>query len=91
MLVISIIFNTILLFLFLQVFNDTLDNDTATDSGVSVILVLLDLTLAFDTVDHKMLLSRLECYVGIQGTVINWFKSYLTNRHFSVGLGNFSS
>lgn len=88
MLVISIIFNTILLFLFLQVFNDTLDNDTATDS---VILVLLDLTLAFDTVDHKMLLSRLECYVGIQGTVINWFKSYLTNRHFSVGLGNFSS
>ncbi len=72
----------------LRVLNDTL---LATDSGDSVILILLDLTSAFDTVDHKTLLSRLEYFVGIQGTVLSWFKSYLTNRSFSVILGNFSS
>ncbi len=72
----------------LRVLNYTL---LATDSGDSVILILLDLTSAFDTVDHKTLLSRLEYFVGIQGTVLSWFKSYLTNRSFSVRLGNFSS
>ncbi len=72
----------------LRVLNDTL---LATDSGDYVILILLDLTSAFDTVDHKTLLSRLEYFVGIQGTVLSWFKSYLANRSFSVRLGNFSS
>ncbi len=72
----------------LRVLNDTL---LATDSGDSVILILLDLTSAFNTVDHKTILSRLEYFVGIQGTVLSWFKSYLTNRSFSVRLGNFSS
>ncbi len=52
---------------------------------------MLDLTSAFDTVDHGTLLSRLEYFAGIQGTVLSWFKSYLTNRTFSVRLGNFSS
>ncbi len=72
----------------LRVLNDTL---LVTDSGDHVILILLDLTSAFDTVDHGTLLSRLEYFVGIQGTVLSWFKSYLTNRTFSVRLGNFSS
>ncbi len=67
----------------LRVLNDTL---LATDSGDHVILILLDLTSAFDTVDHGTLLSRLEYFVGIQGTVLSWFKSYLTNRTFSVRL-----
>ncbi len=69
-------------------YHDTL---LETDSGDHVILILLDLTSAFDTVDHGTLLSRLEHFVGIQGTVLSWFKSYLTNRTFSVRLGNFSS
>ncbi len=72
----------------LQVLNDTL---LATDTGDYVILILLDLTSAFDTVDNKTLLSRLEYFVDIQGIVLSWFKSYLTNRSFSVRLGNFSS
>lgn len=57
------------------------------DSGDSVILILLGLTAAFDTVDHGILLSRLEQYVGIQGSALSWFKSFLTNRTFSVGIG----
>ena len=50
------------------------------DNGNSVILVLLDLSAAFDTVNHDLLLSRLEKRFGITGTVLNWFKSYLCSR-----------
>ncbi len=41
----------------LRVLNDIL---VATDSGDSVILIILDLTAAFDTIDHQLLLSRLQ-------------------------------
>ncbi len=68
----------------LQVLNDTL---LASDS---VIRILSDLTSAFDTVDHKTILSQLEYFLGTQGTLLSWFKSYLTNRSFSVRLGNSS-
>ena len=47
------------------------------DNGNCVILVLLDLSAAFDTVNHDLFLSRLEKRFGITGTVLNWFKSYL--------------
>lgn len=40
----------------------------ATDTGDLAILVLLDLTAVFDTVDHNFLISRLEHCVGIRGT-----------------------
>ncbi len=43
--------------------------------------MLLDLTAAFDTVDHAVLINRLE---RCAGSALEWFKSYLTNRTFSV-------
>ena len=62
---------------FMRVHNDIM---ISLDNGNSVILVLLDLSAAFDTVNHDLLLSRLEKRFGITGTVLNWFKSYLCNR-----------
>ena len=50
------------------------------DNGNSVILVLLDLSAAFDTVNHDLLLSRLEKRFGITGTVLNWVKYYFCTR-----------
>ncbi|KAI2665191.1 putative RNA-directed DNA polymerase from transposon BS [Labeo rohita] len=44
-------------------------------------IVLLDLSAAFDTVDHNILLNRLENYVGISGSALAWFKSYISDRY----------
>lgn len=72
----------------LRVFNDIL---LTADSGNSVLFVLLNLTAAFDAVDHNILISRVEHHVGIRGTALEWFRSYLFDRSFSVSLGKFYS
>ncbi|XP_043934439.1 uncharacterized protein LOC122807592 [Protopterus annectens] len=72
----------------LKVMNDIF---LATDGGKSVLLVLLDLTAAFDTVDHEVLLHHLEHYVGITGSALNWFRSYLSDRMVCVQWSGFSS
>ena len=51
--------------------------------------MLLDLTAAFNTVDHVVLISCLENFVGIKGTGLRWFESYLTDRSFSVHLDDY--
>ena len=54
--------------------------------------MLLDLTAAFDTVDHTTLIARLEHCVGFKGKALNWFRSYLSERCFKVKVGDcFSS
>ena len=61
------------------------------DNHKASILVLLDLSAAFDTIDHTILLHRLEHCLGIRGTALNWLSSYLTDRCFTVSIGNFQS
>jgi hypothetical protein len=61
----------------LKIHNDVL---TAMDKGKVTVLTLLDMSAAFDTIDHSILLQRLEKCYGFSGTAICWLKSYLTNR-----------
>jgi hypothetical protein len=54
-------------------------------------LVLLDFSAAFDTVDHDILFRRLNTSYGINGTAIQWFRSYLTGRSQYVRRGSVKS
>ena len=56
-----------------------------------MILVLLDLSAAFDTVDHNILLSCMSKQIGVSGTALEWCKSYLSDRYQSVFVNNVSS
>lgn len=59
----------------------------AVDRGDIGVLVLLDLSAAFDTVDHAILLERLRRSFGVTGKALDWLESYLTNRKQFVRLG----
>ena len=61
----------------LKVTNDILLN--MNDQRVTLLL-LLDLSAAFDTVDHDTLLHQLQFTFGINGKVLSWFSSYLSGR-----------
>ena len=50
-------------------------------------LVALDLSAAFDTVDHDLLLVILKSHFGVDGTPLAWIKSYLDHRSFQVQVG----
>ena len=63
----------------------------AADRGEISALCLLDMSAAFDTVDHDILIRRLENRFGISGSALGWFRSYLTDRSFEVSDGDSSS
>ena len=56
----------------------------AADEGLIFVISLLDLSAAFDTSDHKIMLNRLSDMFGLSGCVLDWFRSYLCNRSFFV-------
>ncbi len=60
----------------------------ASDQGC---ISLLDLSAAFDTIDHDILIDRLQNYTGIQGQALRWFRSYLSDRYHFVYLNGVSS
>ncbi len=62
----------------IRVTNDLL---LSSDHGCISLLGLLDLSVVFDTIDHNILLNRLENSVDISGSALAWFKSYLSDRH----------
>lgn len=54
---------------------------TAFDEGFFSVLVSLDLSTSFDSIDHHILLQRLECQIGIKGSTLSWFESRLAERY----------
>ena len=72
----------------MQVSNDIL---RATDTHGEMVLVLLDLTAGFDTIDHSILLRRLSHRYGVSGTALQWFELYLSDRMQPVVIDGFQS
>ena len=60
------------------------------DNNIPVDILYLDFRKAFDTVPHCRLFTKLAAY-GIRGKLLNWIKSYLTNRQQKVVLNGASS
>ena len=56
------------------------DISASLDKGHVTALTLLDLSAAFDTIDHNTLTNRLAEWYGVSGMVLAWFKSYLCGR-----------
>ena len=69
----------------LRVHNDILHK---IDKGKHVFLILLDLSAAFDTVDHSILIDFLHRFVGLSGAALDIFSSYLLNRTQCVSINN---
>ena len=72
----------------LHIFNNLSD---ICGKGNCAVMVGLDLSAAFDTINHQLLLERLKSDFGINGLAFSWLQSYLSNRTQYVKLGNHSS
>ena len=72
----------------LKVENDVLLN---MEKGRVTALTLIDLSAAFDTIDHLTLISRLSSWYGISGTALDWFTSYLSDRCQQVKIQDYIS
>ena len=60
------------------------DITEAIDAGDHAMLGLLDLSAAFDTVDHDVLAKRLSRTYGIHSTALDWLRSYLCDRRQTI-------
>ena len=69
----------------LKITNDIL---IASDKKTATVLLLLDLSAAFDTVDINRLIEILYSEIGIRGTALNWFCSFLRNRRMRVKIND---
>ena len=58
------------------------------DSGKAVALTLLDLLVVFDTIDHSLLYDFLHDRFGLDGTILSWIKSYLSNHKQKIKIGD---
>ena len=58
------------------------------DKGKHVGLVMVDVSAAFDTVEHPSLLARFKHDFGLRGKALEWFTSYLTNRKHKVAINS---
>ena len=72
----------------LKLTNDIMES---IDSGKITILTALDMSAAFDTLDHITLLHRLQHTFGLSGYAISWIRSYLTDRSSFVKIDSSSS
>ena len=72
----------------LSIVNDLL---TAMDNNKICILILLDLSAAFDTIDHQILLTRLQHSFGISGSALSWYSSHLCNITHAVTINSLQS
>jgi len=64
---------------------------TAADNKQVTVLIGLDLSAAFDTVDHEILLQRLQSEFGVTDTPLSWLRLYLEGRTNFVKLGQHQS
>lgn len=71
--------------------NVTNDISMALDNYIDVVFVMLDLSSAFNTIEHDILIHRLQTRYGITGTAVEWIKSYLTNRSYSTVINHCQS
>ena len=74
--------------LMIKIVNDVL---IAADEKEATVIMLLDLSAAFDTVDHDLLLNILEKEIGLRGNVLKWFSSFLKGRSQRIRLGKTTS
>ena len=72
----------------IAVFNITNNILSMKDCHQATALVSIDLSAAFDLVDHDVLVKRLDNYFGFSAIVLDWFKSFLSERSQCVILGN---
>ena len=71
--------------LLVRIWNDLL---VASDEKSATVVMMLDLSAAFDTVDHDLLLNILMREIGLRGTVLTWFESFLKGRSQRIRLGS---